>query len=339
MKKRVTLAEVAKEAGVSLSTTSRVLNQSDKNMPIKISQRTRQRVKKAADKLGYSTNLAASFMRKSSTKIIGIIIRDINDPFLAKLATKVEEDLIAQGFSVLIGNTNRKSSLVSSQIKFMITNFFDGIIIIDNVPPESDLINVLNRNETPYVAVTGSFDKQITPVVRTDDYDGLKKLIEYLYQLNHRQIAFIGRNQRGAAHRERMVKELFNEFGLSINDQWFVREGNTPQLEQLIKELFKGPVKPTAIICAEDVLAIKVIKSLRKADLKVPDDVSVTGFDGLFQNSYDLVNVTSVVQPIDKLAKWSATLLLRKIKTGELDASLIKEIKPWIFKGSTVRRI
>src|SRR6478735_5184499 len=191
-RKKVTITEVAKEAGVSLATVSRIFN--NKDGKIKISEKTKQKVLKAAAHLGYQTNPFAAALRAQKTGIIGILIRDLKDPFLIELLKKVQQQVQSRGMDVLIGHTDYEETTAERQLNVMMNHWFDGVILLD------------------YVAAQH-------PIVHVDDAVGMQLAVAHLTDLGHKNIGFVGKAVSGVEHR----LSLFYQYVPSANAK-FVKE-------------------------------------------------------------------------------------------------------------------
>jgi LacI family transcriptional regulator len=181
-RKKVTITEVAKEAGVSLATVSRIFN--NKEGKIKISETTKQKVLKAAAHLGYQTNPFAAALRAQKTGIIGILIRDLKDPFLIELLKKVQQQVQSRGMDVLIGHTDYEETTAERQLNVMMNHWFDGVILLDYVAAQHPFVDVLKQYQTPYVSLTGDASSALWPIVPM-----FPSLVSYrLYLLHSEQI-------------------------------------------------------------------------------------------------------------------------------------------------------
>lgn len=330
----VTLAQVAAYAGVSTTTTSRVLNKSGKNNQIKISKKTTQKVLAAAKELGYQQNLFAHLMKKKSSGVVGIILRNINDPLLTRLTEKIEQKLEKNGIATIIGHTSGDFSSIQKQIKFMLSNFFDGIVVIDYIPTNSELLAFLKEQETPYVVVTGSFSDAATPVVRTDDAKGIKKMVHQIQQKKFTTFAYYGNVQVGVTHRKQMYIASLKKIGIPGNDIFMLNSSSKPKFEKSLSQLMTQ-AKPIFLFCATDELALKIYLLLTKQGYSIPSDISLAGFDGLFLNQNSAIKIGSIVQPLDEIATKSVQILVDEIRKKTVIRQIV-QIEPEFIKGETI---
>lgn len=330
---KITLAEVAKLAGVSTATASRVLNaaENEQSHSIKISANTKEKVLKAADELGYQQNLIASLMKKKASGVVGIILRDINDPLLAALTEKIENQLKEHDIAAVIGITASDFDVMQKQIKFMLASFFDGIIIIDYIPSDSPLLTFLRQQHTPYIIATGSFSDVATPVVRTNDLSGIKKMVKIIKQSRYERFAYLGIERRGITHRKQMFA---NELGSDIT----VIEGENVHttLNMLIDKIesLLNNQQPLVLFCATDDLAMKAYLMLSKHGIKIPEDLGLIGFDGIYTTDEAGIKIASIKQPLDEIAVYTTNSIMAQINNEKIDP--IVEIDPDFYSGETI---
>jgi len=332
---RVTLTEVASAAGVSVTTASRVLNlKNESNQSIKIGAATQAKVQAVAQQLGYQQNLFASLTKHDkASQVIGIVVRDINDPLLAKLIQQIQVQLKLAGYATFISNSNQDFDEASQQIKFMLANYFDGIIIVDYIPTNSHLLTFLQAQSKPYVIVTGSFSDPATPVVRTDDAAGINVMVQRLLQADFKHFGYVGSDQVGVGHRGTMYQNALTTDGLPIVNTSFIMDAPAAQLQQTLREL---PLHQLFLFCATDRIALKVYTCLIALKIQVPTQVALMGFDGLYDSDNLAVRIGSIAQPLTELAKTSCQLLLAKINEPAMVLPPITAIKPKISMGTTM---
>ncbi|MEH7608308.1 LacI family DNA-binding transcriptional regulator [Priestia megaterium] len=333
-RKKVTITEVAKEAGVSLATVSRIFN--NKEGKIKISETTKQKVLKAAAHLGYQTNPFAAALRAQKTGIIGILIRDLKDPFLIELLKKVQQQVQSRGMDVLIGHTDYEETTAERQLNVMMNHWFDGVILLDYVAAQHPFVDVLKQYQTPYVSLTGDASYALWPIVHVDDAVGMQLAVAHLTDLGHKNIGFVGKAVSGVEHR----LSLFYQYVPSANAM-FVKEdmNNSDELYQFINELAHHPEPPTALICATDYIALKVIHCAWQNGLHVPADLSVIGFDDITEASEAHPPLTTIHQPMEKMAEKAVNLLLQQIQDQQEIDQIQYKMAPVLVERETTKRM
>jgi LacI family transcriptional regulator, repressor for deo operon, udp, cdd, tsx, nupC, and nupG len=309
---RITIADVAREAGVSSGTVSRVLNQRDQG--IKISAATRQHVIETAERLGYQANPFASALRTQQTGVIGAVIRDINDPFLSLVARETQGVAHAQGLELLMGHAENDLKTVQRQIKFM-RNWFDGLLIIGDIPGDQEVFQELEQHHTPFVTVACE-PRASTASVNIDESCAIQISMDYLYGLGHRRIAFIG-NLEHAGTRARLAafQACVAEKSLYWDERYlqptpYSRSGAITSVQRLLSL----PHPPTAIVCTSDLQALGAMTGAWQMGWRVPEGVSIIGFDDIEEGRDTFPPLTTLRQPVRDMATNAINLLLDLIR-------------------------
>lgn len=316
MSRKVTIAQVAKEAGVSIATVSRVLNQRDGS--IKISAETSALVHAAADQFGYQADPFASALRTRRSGLFGTIIRDLCDPFLIKVFIEMQRAAREVGIELLLGNANCDISVAGRQAKIMNSLWFDGLILLGDMPGDLNLIQQVRKNKKACVAAV-SGTRHDLPSVNLDEKVGVQLALNYLYALGHRRIACLGDpNLLGIRERLSAFQEYAGQNGLILEDGYMEACHNDQRSAAVsAAHLMQLPNPPTAIFCGTDLIAIGVINQLNRSGVKVPDDVSVTGFDDIEEASTVFPSLTTISQRADKIAQQALDLLLKMIESPD----------------------
>ncbi len=318
-RKRVTISDVAREAGVSPGTVSRVLNQRDGD--IKISPATQQRVQTAIQHLGYQRNPFASALRTERTGIIGAITRDISAVFLSQVARELQQVAHSQGIELLIDHAEQDLETVDRQLDLMHSQWFDGLLLLGDLPGYQAVIGDLERYQKPFVSIACGLQVP-PPFVNVDEEIGVQLALDYLKELGHRWIAFIGNHERaGVVTRLGIFEEYVQEHQLN----WI--EGYTQVVPitrrdaiASAKYLLNLPEPPTAIFCATDIQAFGAITGALQLGLKVPEQVSIIGFDDVSEAVDTFPALTTVRQPVRKMAEEAIRLLTTLIEDSPKEA-------------------
>lgn len=323
MQKQVTIMDVAQAAGVSPGTVSRVLNKREGD--IKISEATQRRVLDAAEKLGYQANPFAAALRTQQTGVIGAIVRDITDPFLALLLRHIQYKAHHQGYDLLAGYADFDVDTAKRQFKFMLNHWFDGLLFLGNLSASDRSLLELNIQSTPLVAVACGLD-QMPFAVNIDDAQGARIALDYLYQLGHRRIAFMGYLEpAGVKDRLRVFREYVKKYDLTC-PQGYERllPGNTrSDAIQNIHALHSLPEPPTAILCSSDFLALAAMNGAWQRGWKIPEQVSIIGFDDIEASSDAYPPLTTIRQPVDEMADQAMMMVVNLIKRQDVPAKAI----------------
>ena len=271
------LDAVARKAGVSTATVSRVLN----DLKV-VKNETRARVLKAAQDLNYHPNLHARSLARGKSRTLGILISNMENPFFFDIFRALESAAHSRGYEVVVANTDYRSEQLVSSARLMIGWRVAGLAAIVS-EMDADLIQVLTDTRIPIVFYdVGTPRKNIT-TVRVDYRTGMKKIVEYLYSLGHIRMAFVGHHSTLGPLNERRKTFLDSVAHCSPSAETRIVAG-TDGLEggrQAARELLSSGFHPTSIICVNDFMAVGVLRELRDRSIRVPEDISVTGFDNI----------------------------------------------------------
>ncbi len=303
---RITLADVAKAAGVSAGTVSRVLNRRDSE--IKISAATQRVVLEAAERLGYQPNLFASALRTRQTGVVGTIVRDINDPFLSLMARELQHAAHAQGIELLLAHAENEAQTIRRQLTFM-RNWFDGLLILGDVPGDEAIFDDLRASRTSFVAVACGAETS-APLVNIDEAQGTRLALDYLASLGHRRIGFIG-NTEHAGTRQRLAAFQRAVQGRPdyVQPTPYTRKGAIASTQRLLSL----PEPPTAILCTADYLALGALSAAMHMGWRVPEALSIISFDDIEESVDVYPPLTTVRQPVGDMASAAVSLLLALI--------------------------
>ena len=295
----MTLAQVAKRAGVSSATVSRVLN----NASV-VKNSTRARVMRAARELNYHPNLHARSLARGQSRTLGIIVSNMENPFFFDIFRSLEALARSRGYEAVVANTGYRSEQLVSSIQLMIGWRVAGLAAIVSEMDE-DLIQTITDSRLPCVFYdVGTPGRNITNV-RVDYSKGVNKTVEYLHNLGHTRIGFIGHHASLGPITERRSAFLdaVSKFAPGAKTQ--VNEGSDGLQggRQAAREMLDSGFHPTAIVCVNDFMAVGVLRELRAQGLRVPADVSVTGFDGIALSEYCSPPLTTVHIPRDQIGR------------------------------------
>jgi DNA-binding LacI/PurR family transcriptional regulator len=321
----VTLADIAEAAQVSVGTVSRVLN--GRPGSIKISQATTSRVMEAAQRLGYHPNPFATALRTQRTGVLGAILRDMGDPFLSGLARALQQAAHEQGFELLLGHADYDSQTAQRQLTLMLNHWFDGLLLLGNLPGDATLLAMVQQSRTPCVAVASGSQTSV-PLVALDEERGASLGLEYLFLLGHRRLAFVGTLEHAGVN-ERLA--TFRQFVRDRELEWHdgyeqcctrTRGDATERLRQLLA--LSEP--PTAIFCASDVLALRTMSVAWQLGFHLPDQLSILGFDDIEQAAESVPPLTTIRQPVPVMAQEAVSMLRELIGGSPNDARQYQRI-------------
>ena len=308
-KRTVTIQDVAKKAKVSVSTVSRVLNgKSD------VASDTQARILAVIDTLGYATNLAARSMRSHKKNLVGLIMPDIAYPFAIEVMKGVNRAIAESEFDLLVYTTGdvRKSGRASHEQKYvsLLTNSIsDGVIL---VAPVADELSV----DAPIVSIDPLASNPNYPVVHATNYQGSIEAMEYLLGLGHMRIGFIsGRAELESSNRRLMgYRDALEKAGIPLDEALIATGDYTTETGVSgARQLLGLENPPTVIFASNDQMALGVFQVAEELGLRIPDDLSVIGFDNITESKY--MGLTTVDQFISEMG-YVATQMLIKIING-----------------------
>lgn len=307
---RVTIKDVAKHANVAISTASRVINDSGY-----VSEKTRQRVEQAIRELGYVPNSIARSLKQKQTFSIGLIVTDIGNPFYAELAQAVERAARERGYSVLLTNTDGKASQEKDCVTVLAAKQVDGIIWYS--PINEDLVDAVMRDAgITVVVITGKERHMGHHTIRIDDQLGAFEAVNHLITLGHTRIGYIAEPDDPKFPQERMkgYRRALTEAGITCDEHLIVRgtyqEGSGLKAIRVLLGL-KEP--PTAVFCANDLMAIEAMQYARRKGLRIPEDLAVVGFDDTKPACLHGIDLTTVAQPTYEMGREGAKLLISSL--------------------------
>lgn len=327
----ISLRTLGEYLNLSPATISLVLN----NAPgvRSIPQDTRDRVKEAAARLGYRPSFYARSLRKRQTFSIGVLVPDLNDHYATQVLSGVEELLIEEGYFYLTASHRRKPDLIEEYPRLLMDRCVEGFILIDTVLEHS--MNL------PVVAVAGHRKFEGVTNVVLDQRRAAELALRHLVQLGHRKIAFMrgGSHSSDADERWECQMAVAKELNLEVPPELTV----DIQLKVSTPEMGYGPASElvdrggdfTALVCYNDVSAFGAIRSLMDHGLRVPEDVSVVGFDDIQGASYHNPSLTTIRQPLQQMGVVAARILLQRIRGQATFPRAVPILPEMVIREST----
>jgi DNA-binding LacI/PurR family transcriptional regulator len=315
----VTMQDIARESAVSQSTVSRVLNDTATSVPI--AAETRERVLEAADRLGYRPNPLARGLRGARTMLLGVIIREISDPFFATAVEAVSVRARERGYNVVLGSAHSEAHEAIELHAVLETRHCDGIIVLGDMRDQPRLLDDLAASRVPVVALwTGSAIPGID-TVNVDNRAGVAMGIDHLHALGHRRIGFIGESPHGdVLEREAAFVQRLTELGVAVDKELIVPAVTDPGAgADAFRRLFSSPQPPTAVVTATDNLAIGVLHAAYGLRLAIPEQVSVVGFDDIPLAAFAAPPLTTVHNPVSEMANLAVDLAIDRPSPEPVD--------------------
>ncbi len=310
----VTLKDVAKVAGVSYATVSRALSGSPE-----IGEETRKRIIKLCEEMGYTPNAVARSMVMKKTNIIGLIVASIDNPFMSELTTKLEIYARKRGYNLMVCNSSYDTELEKEVFSLLMGRQVDGIIMIPVGNESYDGLKSLTA-QVPTVFISENMQDLPENYIAVDNRQGTCIATEYLYSLGHRSILYFGCREHSVTHRLRLEGYLdaCKKLGLQPDVIYNTQERSShPVGYALGKTYFAGPHGHTALLCASDTLAIGVMQAAYEHGLRVPQDLSVMGFDNISYAALPSIDLTTIDQPKAQMATSAVDMLIGRIRHPE----------------------
>jgi len=313
------MKDVAKAAGVSQSTVSRILN--DAPMRIPVSQETRERIIAIAGGLGYRPHPFARALRGAPTMLLGAVVRDITDIFFATAIDALSAEARKRGYSVVLGHAGQRADEALALTAVLEARQCDAIVILGDFTDEPRLIDDLRRASMPVVGLWHGTRLEGFSTVGVDNAAGITRALEHLVRLGHSQIAFVGGESLGDIRERQAAFEAFVErHSIEVPPNHIQHVQNTTSGAIQAFEAFRdSETAPTAIVAATDVLAIGTIYAAHSAGLAIPDELSIVGFDDIPLAAATFPGLTTVRMPIAEMVAAAVDLAVGEARISDHD--------------------
>jgi len=327
-----TMKDVAQLAGVSTATVSRALMN-----PEKVSVSTRKRVETAVLEAGYSPNTLARNLRRNESKTIITIVPDICDPYFAEIIRGIEDAAVENDYLVLLGDSGQRKKRESSFVNLVFTKQADGMLLLGTDHP-FDVSKPEQKNLPPMVMACEFAPELELPTVHIDNLTSAFEAVNYLAQLGHKRIAQISGPTTATLckFRQQGYQQALRRAGVSMNPAYSTVGDFTFEAgAQAVRQLLALPEQPTAIFCHNDAMAIGAIQEAKKLGLRVPQDLSIVGFDDIQFAQYCDPPLTTISQPRYEIGRQAMLMMLDLLKGNDVQAgSRLLEAK-LVVRGST----
>ena len=333
--KRITITDVAKQAGVSKSTVSHVLNQTRF-----VEEETRRKVSATIEELGYRpSNIARSLVSKR-TKTVGLLISDVGNPFYPDVIRGVEEVALSHGYSIFLCNTNYDPVRGMEFIRSLIEKSVDGILFMSS-SMSMEMVEEAIQNQIQAVILDWGVPQveELTGTIRINFTEGIRQAIQHLVELGHTQIAHVSGPLdlwTAQARRDIFLVSL-RENGVNP-DQALIIEGNL-RIEggrRAFEQLIHASPRPTAVFAANDLTALGIVWAARNYGLNLPEQLSIIGLDNIELASEVHPTLTTVALPRNEMGKMAMKLLLDLIENPEVvDGHKLEVATQLIIRQST----
>lgn len=308
---RPSIIAVAKQANVSIATVSRVLNKHATVQP-----ELERRVREAIEQTGYLPNVSARALSSGRSRIFGVIISNLINPFFPELLQSFEEEAVARGYEVLVASTAYNLQRMESCIDRMLERKVDGVAVM-TFGMEGPLLSRFVDHGVPLVFMDQAPEGPCTFAIQVDYAAGIHQAVQHLAVLGHRRIGFISgpEQQVSVANRRRAVDRALHAIGLQRTAELLFAGDHTLESgEQGLAKFLALKSPPTAIVCSNDLSAIGVMHAAEALGVSIPRDLSLIGFDGIEIGAYMMPALTSVVMSRRAIAQQAVDLLWSSVE-------------------------
>jgi DNA-binding LacI/PurR family transcriptional regulator len=293
----MTLEDVARRAKVSTATVSRVLNNVGQ-----VKDTTVERVMQAVEDLKYYPNLNARMLAGGPNRTLGMIVSNLENPFFLDIFRTLEADAHRRGYDVLVANTDYRPQQLVSSVKMMLGRGVSGLAVVvsENKP---SLIRELSGSNLPVVFYDVGAAKANITNIKVDYRMGMQRIVEYLYGLGHRRMAFIGHHTtlEPLGDRKATFLEVAAEYAPRLKVMTVASADGPIGGQNGAREILTSGFRPTAVVCVNDFMALGVLREMHERRIKVPEEVSVTGFDDIGLAEYVSPALTTAHIPREEI--------------------------------------
>lgn len=330
-----TIKDVAKLANVSIATVSRILNNLDG-----YSEDTRKKVMDVIEEIGYQRNAIARNLKINESKTIGILLPRVDTLFYVQIVNGIQDYANQNNYSVITCNVGRDGDKINEYLNTLAERQVDGMIVC-SLPPKSQYDKKIMDSNIPSVLVSTLSYRYSIPYVKVDDYQAAYRGTSYLIENGHEMIAFLGGKSEdpiaGVPRLQGYIQAL-SDNNITVDNKLIKHNGfsfkdGILSMEQLLEET----VKPTAIFAACDEIAIGALTVAHRKGIKIPDDISIIGYDNTIISEMCYPALTTIGQPLYDMGKKSVEMLIKKINYNAQIESVIMPFK--IIERETVKKI
>jgi LacI family transcriptional regulator len=333
--KKLTITDIARMAGVSKKTVSRVINRSGL-----VKDETRDKILKIVDEHGYQPDPQARALALRRSQLIALISDQPNPQYIVDIQSGILEGLSATGYQLIIRPCDRESPTLYDDICEIVQHQkFFGVILTPSISEDDELIGRLRQIECPYVRIAAVSLDEPENMIETHDYVGAAEAARHIAELGHRKIAHIRGPNRFLSAKERLrgFRVGLAEYSLTMQDRYLLRGGYTFDSGMRCgEELLSMAEPPTAVFAGNDEMAVGVYQAVRRAGLRVPDDLSIVGFDDAPIATRIWPTLTTVRLPIRHMGRTAVQLLVSNHDRYAMEPPTATSVMPsLVVRGST----
>lgn len=316
----VNIHQVAKKAGVSVATVSRVMNH-----PVAVSTETRMKVQQAMNELNYQPSLLGRNLRNSESRLLLVLLPNISNPFYTEVINGIEESAIEHGYNIILLNTDGHPNRREVYLNFLKNRLADGIISMEPTVGTKELEELALHY--PIIQCNEVSSYANIPYVTINNEIAAYEAVKYLIRLGHERIALINANEKFqyASERRKGYERALEEFGITIENSFIITstvlgfDGG----QHAMRNLLKRDKKPTAVFAVSDTLAIGALKEINLQGINIPKEMAIIGFDKINFSNMTYPTLTTVSQPMFQIGYTAATMLIDKIHGKNVESVIL----------------
>lgn len=332
----MTIKDIAKEAGVSIATVSRVLNDSEHA----VNENTRKKVLEIVKKYNFNPNTLASGLKSNRTYLIAVVVADITNSFFMDIGKGIENAIGNQKYSLVFADTHGDEKKELEVVKKLISRKIDGIVLA-SVSEKEDVLKECRKKNVPVVQVDRQIDDEDTNAVLWEDFRLAYTLAEHVIDKGHANVA-IENTRLGCStgqHRLQGYLEAFRNQGIRIGEENISASNFEMQdAYEHVKSLLGKPKCPTCIICSNNIMVKGSLKAIQEKGFSIPEDISICCFGNIETNEYNLTDITNIQQDTRLMGRKAGELLLSQINE-ENHCSVKIKLSGKLIERSSVRQI
>lgn len=329
---KVTIFDVAEASGVSYGTVSRVIN----NDP-HVRATTRARVMDAIQRLGYVINRQAQNLARGQTHVIGVLVPELGNGYIGEIMRGIDGELDQAGYDLMLFTTHRRAAKEANYVASLVQGAVEGLLLVLPRNP-ADYLGVLSSRKFPHVLIDHQGVDTHSPAVGATNWQGGFVATEYLVSLGHQRIGFITGSMDLGCSQDRLegYKAALRAHHLPIHTD-LIYEGDFFQSSGLAaaNALLDLPEPPSAIFASNDMMAMGAMDAIRHRGLRIPDDVSIVGFDNIPQSAMVFPQLTTIQQPLEQMGRVATQMLLDTLKDPAEPHTRIELPTELIVRNST----
>ncbi|MGF1687035.1 substrate-binding domain-containing protein [Photobacterium japonica] len=329
-----TIKDVARMAGVSTTTVSHVINKTRF-----VAEATQKKVLAAVDELNYAPSAVARSLKCNTTRTIGMLVTKSTNPFFAEVVHGVEEYLYGEGYTLILCNTEGNLVKQRDYLRMLAEKRVDGLLVMCSDLDEQLLTLLERQKDLPMVVMDWGPESPHTDNIQDNAELGGYVATKFFIEHGHKAIGCLTGQSEKVACRERLkgFRKAMNEAGLTVNEDWLL-EGDfeCESAVEAAKAFIAMESRPTAIFCFNDIMAMGLISTFQQAGIRVPEDVSIIGYDNIDLAPYFSPPLTTIHQPKRRLGKSAVEILMQRVK-DKTHATQVFEMIPELVIRKSVR--